>query len=786
MAGLVCVGYAAWDRRALRGDPDDYDRSRSPPERPCASGRRALRQVPDVDRARIEEEFKTGRTNVLVCTQTLELGVDLGELLGLVLRNVPPRPSNYAQRAGRAGRRHERVALIATFAQGMPHDVYFYQRPEEMIRGAIRPPVFLLDNRRVLARHARGLVLESCGADLPHWMEHLVDHHGTLVGADPVLQAIRRGRDRLVRQILDMFDWDVRHGRLPWADPAWATAVVDGFAEDLDAAVADYRRRQDDLAQEQAEVFAHKPREWTGLLARLDTALRNMRRDDPEQAYVLRYLSRAGFLPSYAFPTDVATFERADTRESISHDAVRSLTDYAPGQLVYLRGRKYLVNQVDYRRSGLVSAVGNATLQGRNLCRGCDALNPETVEFCEVCGSQELESLTTLPMRAMRGVPRDAISADEERRQRSAFQLTTHLAAREPREAVGYRYPHLALTWERGTELAILNHGRRTSAPGPARLPGLRHLRARFEESSGTPASPRRRRRSDEHATRCPGGPTPVVFRVERDGDVLHLLPDLDHLQIGLDELPGFLASLRSAFELGARIVLEADEGEVAGFDWPRPGPTPEGGERLAVLYEDVPGERRLPPPARRAAARGRPQVLDVLTGCVCEQACYRCLMTYANQQEHDQLDRHLVLPLLADLAGAPPARPQPVPRLGDGLLRGRTRSPIEKALLRACIAAGLPKAEAQRRFTETGDDGTGDERTVPDLAWPVQRVAVYCDGWEHHAAPEQRAKDAERRAWLGQQGWTVLAFWGRQIVNDPSACVEQIAAALGFRSEPG
>jgi hypothetical protein len=134
---------------------------------------------------------------------------------------------------------------------------------------------------------------------------------------------------------------------------------------------------------------------------------------------------------------------------------------------------------------------------------------------------------------------------------------------------------------------------------------------------------------------------------------------------------------------------------------------------------------------------------------------------------------------LLRGLAAAPAARAVPVPRLVDGLVSGRPRSPIETALLRACIAGGLPKAEAQKRFIDYGPDGQEFVRTVPDFAWSDQQVAVYCDGWEFHSAPEQRAADAQRRAWLERQGWRVLAFWGREIVNQPEHCVGRIASAL-------
>jgi REase_MTES_1575 len=147
---------------------------------------------------------------------------------------------------------------------------------------------------------------------------------------------------------------------------------------------------------------------------------------------------------------------------------------------------------------------------------------------------------------------------------------------------------------------------------------------------------------------------------------------------------------------------------------------------------------------------------------------------------EHEILDRRLAIRFLHDLTAAPPARGVPVPRLSDGLLGGRPRSPIEAALLRACIVAGLPKAEAQRSFVDYDAGGQEHVRTIPDFAWPDHQVAVYCDGWEFHSSPERRALDAERRTWLERQGWQVLAFWGREIVNQPEVCVARVADALG------
>jgi len=53
----------------------------------------------------LENLFKgdSDAVNALVCTPTLELGVDIGQLDAVLMRNVPPLPANYWQRAGRAG-----------------------------------------------------------------------------------------------------------------------------------------------------------------------------------------------------------------------------------------------------------------------------------------------------------------------------------------------------------------------------------------------------------------------------------------------------------------------------------------------------------------------------------------------------------------------------------------------------------------------------------------------------------------------------------------------------------
>ncbi|MGH3168926.1 MAG: helicase-related protein, partial [Trebonia sp.] len=160
----VCptLGCAGRLRPASGEDDDEHYRvlySRTAPV--SLSAREHTAQWTGIEASEIQQRFLSGEINVLSCSTTFELGVDVGALSAVLLRNMPPTTASYIQRAGRAGRRAGTPALVLTYAQRRSHDLSRYAAPETMLTGQVRAPYVPLGNPRIDRRHAHSVALAA-------------------------------------------------------------------------------------------------------------------------------------------------------------------------------------------------------------------------------------------------------------------------------------------------------------------------------------------------------------------------------------------------------------------------------------------------------------------------------------------------------------------------------------------------------------------------------------------------------------------------------------------------
>mgnify|MGYP001393132251 CR=1 FL=1 len=137
------------------------------------------------EREKTENDFRENKINAVVSTPTLELGIDIGKLREVLMIGVPPLPSNYAQRAGRAGRGSgSNFALLVTFCDEISnHDMYYFREPKEIVEGVINPPSFDYNNRNIIKKHLSAFLFGEFSKrkeDIEYVLDHLEQRNGII------------------------------------------------------------------------------------------------------------------------------------------------------------------------------------------------------------------------------------------------------------------------------------------------------------------------------------------------------------------------------------------------------------------------------------------------------------------------------------------------------------------------------------------------------------------------------------------------------------------------------
>ena len=632
---LACPGHLV---PARPDHDDDHYRALYRQTAPVSlTAREHTAQWTGLEASDIQQRFLAGEVNVLSCSTTFELGVDVGALSAVLLRNMPPTTASYIQRAGRAGRRSDTAALVLTYAQRRSHDLSRYAEPESMLTGQVRAPYVPLGNPRIDRRHAHSVALAAFFRDAK---ENAGDEWKTagsffLPGASATApcQRVRAFLTPVPAEVSDalraILPAPVRK-RLGIEDGSW----VDELAALLEQVRAELAYDVGTFEERRREAFEQRR---SDLAARFERSVNTIARRP-----LIGFLANRNILPKYGFPVDTVELRTAHcdsqvgARLELSRDLSVAIHEYAPGAEVVAGG-------VLWRSAGLYRLPGRELItRSYTVCRGCQHYREggeDLLPACTACGRP-----ADGPVREY-CVPEFGFVADPRTGkpsnvppQRSWNGAVHVVSLGEELAETRWRAPGGAVAWcHSGTR------GRLVSlAEGPG---GSGFLICDWCGWGG----PNHGRAPASHVNPLRGKPCtgPLRWRSlahSYETDILRLRVDAPGLSIRAQWHTLLYALLEGAAE-GLEISRSDIGGVVhAGAD----------GSNGLVLFDTVPGGAGSVLHIAGGLDKAVSAALRRVGSCDCglETSCYGCLRTPGNERHHEDLSRGAALTTLDALYG--------------------------------------------------------------------------------------------------------------------------------------
>lgn len=593
------------------------------------------------DEARkVQTAFLNGQVNVLSCTTTFELGVDVGDLRAIFMRNFPPTNANYTQRAGRVGRRAGKPGFAITFARLRPHDIAQFADPSKQITGASRVPSCYLDNKTIAIRHVFATALSEFFRSMGELGEEYARHYNDFLslkderpnGLAELSKFLSSKPNSVLLQLRSIIDSSLSlHRELGIDSWDWVNLLIGKPGDSFlgGRLLLCHQLKHDDFSRLEDSFERYRgvdDRKAGSIMHRIDSLKKEL---------TIGVLAENGVLPKYGFPTDLVELHlpeiednRGKSKLDLSRGLRQAIYEYTPGNEIV--ADKKLWKSVGIRKprnTELPVRLFGECPRCKTFISQIDDLSNEAQ--CPVCGE-------IVVLRDKMLVPSYGFEAIQEkkgiglRRPRNLGYARVFFNQHWPNEVVEgtYKFPGGTI---------------RSRYASNATLTSLNRINGGLHVCSYCGAAISGETGKIPHKYWCEkSDANPFITHYRALGasfisDILELTFKVGEVKTKYENKDSWESVLWSLIVAGSEL-LEIPETELGGIVYP--------GEHKMVsimLFDNVPGgaghTKQLSLMIDHLIS-GAYHIVDGHCGCSAETCCYGCIASYYNQAQQAYLSR--------------------------------------------------------------------------------------------------------------------------------------------------